>query len=594
MLIRWIFFILISAFSNTINAFESIEHKQLGDLAYHIAIKVYCEENSGDKVCSKDVQANWFYDPIGMVVEEKIHPPVSYGDIVMCVDYFLTPEKLLAGRENSLIRHAHTDDGKHPRHGELFPEDITDLKFNYWERCSPAITNFEGARAGHVNHTHFQAELLTAQRTDHMLALMLRASDDNPFGALVANAISDHYLQDSFAPGHITTWRARLTDIAANAYHDRNNREGWPIRLDGKALVSVSAIPGGKRGVNLVDKTLLLLREDSCIRQNFFGSTDVKINSKGSGCNQILISESSRLEKIEKFVQEVNDSTKSDATISVKLKGDGQLWSDAQDEQRLVMLWIEVRAIFDVLESHPSSAGDSGEVRSVVLKDSFAKSSWQWDFENPTDSKIAATDFFGLYVAPSKISATIGPVKYIIPQREKDDEKKESDQTWLNYRKLDTIWGVSFGIDNMTFGDTQNRKVLAFEAVVGGKVSYNRFSENYAILAGIQPYSGPGKDGFALTSRLAWVRPETETSVSAFLRALHLGRDGLPAKWRPNAGLRLDLGFSSFLTSYLQGSRDAAVQRDGTIRSGWSIGAGLQLGAPTCRIPGASYMNMCN
>jgi hypothetical protein len=53
---------------------------------------------------------------------------------------------------------------------------------------------------------------------------------------------------------------------------------------------------------------------------------------------------------------------------------------------------------------------------------------------------------------------------------------------------------------------------------------------------------------------------------------------------RPSFGIRLDAGFTSFLTFYLELRRTSAMQHDGSIRSGPAMGAGIQLAAPKCRI----------
>jgi hypothetical protein len=45
---------------------------------------------------------------------------------------------------------------------------------------------------------------------------------------------------------------------------------------------------------------------------------------------------------------------------------------------------------------------------------------------------------------------------------------------WIDYKTMDQIWGLSYGIDNMTFGDAQNRKLLTLETMVQGKASYQQ------------------------------------------------------------------------------------------------------------------------
>ena len=49
---------------------------------------------------------------------------------------------------------------------------------------------------------------------------------DTLVGALVINAVSEHFLQDIFAPGHIYTLRDTLGAHSALASHDRHNVMG--------------------------------------------------------------------------------------------------------------------------------------------------------------------------------------------------------------------------------------------------------------------------------------------------------------------------------------------------------------------------------
>ncbi len=256
------------------------------------------------------------------------------------------------------------------------------------------------------------------------------------------------------------------------------------------------------------------------------------------------------------------------------------------------MLWTQIRSIFDILESHPRENANTDHAHDIVFNDSFMESSWKWKYDEvKTDSEKPSRSSR----ASSTIVASIGPIKYIVPMRNhKDSDKNEDPPTWIDHNALDRLWGVSFGIDNMTFGDSQNRRLVTFETLLVGDVASRYFSENWAIIAGIQHYSGLGPDGVALTGRLAWIKPEIESALSIHIRALRLGREGLPAVWRPTIGGRIDIGFSSFLTSYLQAGRDFAAQREGRIRSGWSIGAGIQFGAPTCRIPIIKEMAVCD
>lgn len=60
-------------------------------------------------------------------------------------------------------------------------------------------------------------------------------------------------------------------------------------------------------------------------------------------------------------------------------------------------------------------------------------------------------------------------------------------------------------------------------------------------------------------------------------------------------GLRVDQGFSSFMTFYLQYNYvDFAVSPFGAVRRHPSIGAGVQFMAGKCRVPGLSRLSGCS
>ena len=221
------------------------------------------------------------------------------------------------------------------------------------------------------------------------------------------------------------------------------------------------------------------------------------------------------------------------------------------------------------------------------MKDSFMGNAWSWNYadDNRTGSTI---------LRPSTIQATTGSVTYEVTRRYAKDSS-DSGLNRIDNRHMDRIHGVTLGIDNMTFGDSQSRYYVGFETVATGLTRFDGFSGklaklndmgNVALTVGIQPFANKGPNGLALTSRLLVVLPETETALSLQVKALRLSRDGQPAAWRPYVGGRLDMGLTSFLTMYLQLGKDWAIQRDGALKTGISLGGGIQVGAPTCRIPG--------
>lgn len=578
-------------------AMESVEHKRLGDLSYHIALTTYCEMAHADQaVCEAISGPGLFFDPIkheGQTGDSAGN--LSYGDVVACVDYFLTSEKLIAGRDYWLIdeakvkrplnssKYEYIDKGAPASVPLLYPTKRSQLDLRVATRCNPRFTNLENARAGHVNHTHFQAEMLIAKRNNHSLALFQRAVEENPFGALALNAVSDHYLHDSFAPGHITVWRSRLSDVVANSYHDFYNREGIRATIH-RAKLRKEASVGG---VNVLERILALLATPGPAQRFFMDAEQQKacgkpcpfMDSKNFGL---------RLEKLRTFIA-------SDSEESIMFKGDNQLWKSEQDTQRLVMLLTSIRSIHDVLETRPAAKDGAP----ISFTDSSRDNKWIWAREAlEVEPK---RPWNGVRLEPSVIVADIGPVTYEVNRRYGiAADMAKSPANLIDNRQLDPIIGVNLGADTMTFGDNRNRWLAGVEGVLTGLTFGDGFlgglSDEYgnlALVGGAQWFVGNGPAGGALSLRALIVQPQTESAFSVQLRALRIKSNFGYSEWHPALGVRFDMGFTSFMTVYLQGGRDWASQSDGRIRSGWSVGAGMQFGSAACHFPVISHMPQC-
>ena len=542
-----------------------------------------------------------FFDPLARADEGAAYgndSDLSYGQLVKCVDYFLTTEKLMAGSESRLwmkTADAQISAGSQVRAAKLYPSRREDLELSFNKRCDESYWNLEGARAGHVNHTHFQAELLLAQNSNHLLALTLHAEEKNRFAALAANGISDHYLQDSMAPGHITTWRSRLTDLAANAFHDDRNRKGLHVRVD-KELFEKMMRPAADGGRTLDADILRMAAVDddgvsaARVREYFlFPDKNKEKDCLVDRCAREPRNVESEIRLMTKLVAELRGKLQSrktqdpvlggcrDALRSkcVFLRGDGALWNRNQDEQRMLMLLLQVRSILDVLQSAPTELDNGNR---FTLTNSFKETSWAW---NATEAEPRYVSFLSYTYPPkTQLIAGIGPVEYEINQTNGSGGSFDH-----HYRSSDRIFGIALGIDNMTFGDQQNRKSVALEAVIGGLANEKREDFNLAAVVGIQRFYEPASNGYGVMLRGSYVFPQTETIISVPLRMIRIGVPGAEKIWRPTFGLRMDQGFTSFATVYLQVMKDYAAMRSGKVESGVSVGAGIQLAAPSCRIP---------
>ncbi|KAI8306095.1 hypothetical protein K4K59_011722 [Colletotrichum sp. SAR11_240] len=102
-----------------------------------------------------------------------------------------------------------------------------------------------------INWDHFGQDARTAYNACHSISLQVAARGDLPL-AYAMNAFGDHFLQDSFAAGHMRTPRRKLHDggaagdYCAKLMHDEDNAIGLSVRS-----------PVGRAWQTFGDKSLL-------------------------------------------------------------------------------------------------------------------------------------------------------------------------------------------------------------------------------------------------------------------------------------------------------------------------------------------------
>jgi hypothetical protein len=244
---------------------------------------------------------------------------------------------------------------------------------------------------------------------------------------------------------------------------------------------------------------------------------------------------------------------------------------DLLGEERECDRWLTA------LSDEPPPAREDTNMR-LTLRDSFKETSWGW---NATEEDPKLVSFLPVtFPAKSHLVADIGPVRYDISQSNFTDLSYDH-----SYQSYDRVLGINFGMDNMAFGEQQNRKTVMLEAVLAGSANEKRDAFNLAAVIGIQKFFEPASNGYGFSLRGSFVLPQTETIFSIPLRMIRIGTLESNRQWKPTMGLRIDQGFTSFATTFLQVTKDYAAQRDGHIETGISVGAGIQIAAPTCRIP---------
>lgn len=209
-------------------AFESYEHKHLGDLALRIAVD-YAQvrqlqdataywQGSLQERCSRltsDV-SQFYRDASGATCPSVETDAPSYGDLVRLVDHIPYPYKLLDAPRAML------SDG--------IPTSFNQLN-QYVLREGTGYMTSNLAKATANNELHFQLAAISTMATLHRKAIEL-VRKDRLFAALATNALADHFLHDFFAPGHITVNRDNSHDAIALGMHDTSNNSGASFRIN--------------------------------------------------------------------------------------------------------------------------------------------------------------------------------------------------------------------------------------------------------------------------------------------------------------------------------------------------------------------------
>lgn len=560
--------------------FEMSEHEQLGDLAWHLSVQRHCLDVR-DCVAVRDA----FYDPLAPQAGDPNR--VSYGRVVRCVDAYLTPEKLIARREIRLI-----GDQPAPRNGVL-PDGRQQFANDLAIACTDDLRNLQATQAAHSNHAHFQAELVASQNLYHRLAIGL-ARDGRLFSALFMNAVSDHYLHDFFAPGHIGTFRSHMSDIYANAMHDSINHSGATLSIDAGALDDLleslrqsdpelsEVVRRRLRCVptpGLSDRVLRPPAADVCVDDAPDRHEDWTRPYRTLG--ELLRAELPR--GLQKHAQQI------------ELRGDNQLWRPSQRRQLLLMLALQLRSIREVLEPPADTRGQwfdqgawssarGGPGQEAVLAATLdGRMHYRMTIPPPlrlTEAALAQPDL----AAGAALPEVTVPRSNVIGIGELNDDTVRLKPTGLH----EAVLSLGLNYEMPHFGRMQNRVSVSFEAPLLAYLNIGDTKVNFGVAAGAFTFREDRGWHAGLSLRPGLVLTQSETFVSLPLRAFrYRAEDGRPL-WRSSFGLRVEQGFSSFATVHLQYSRSPFQQGPDEIARGSVLGVGVVLAAPLCRVPWVS------
>ena len=526
------------------SAFLGCEHEILGNLSTEIAAGYIAFVLSSDELsehlspeqklrlkdASETLKALMTSDPLTGGGFE------TYGGINKAVDYVLYPLKILEAWSSENTE------------GNL-PTGNVELHLEFTDQS-------KRARSANTNDAHFQGHLLSSYVRHHRSAVLeahyIGGSGDPKvraqlYGALVLNALADHYLQDFFAPGHIVTPRENFHDSFAIGWHDRYNRVGVSFETTQKWINEAGIGPLCARNrawclEHHVDKLLI---------HRFDGSTMIAKSVRLHGDGGLL--------KCDGYANGRSATVRRNRLAQLKL-----------------MLLAQTQSILDVLGGYVFSATRP----EMKLKAQRFKPPTREELEDKSfkfHKHIAATDF-GEYSFDDPNSRTKWGPTY--------------PATWKQY---DTVFGVNAGFQTIDSDEDNIRMEAGVEIVPFGIPGATNILRNHKTGASLTRLNwAPIVPGFrfvgdtthhgvgpSLRSILAWPRVNAQVSVTGFYTR-YSGSDFRSA-WKPGWNIRSDIGFS-LLTAYIGLGQDFAPN-NGVLDDGVVMSAGVQFTAPWRRLP---------
>ncbi len=358
------------ALSPLATGFEGDEHQELSDLSLSIAVDLRCPLATTTNIekCKKVREAEAALSNYGT-------NGLTYGKINQVVDYMHYPEMVFITEPSWSSK-----------------EELNTHVSELLTRSLDRFVLFDYLSASSHNERHFQFDMMKSMDILHRSAIN-EARGGRIFHALVFNALSDHYLNDFFAPGHVTTQRENSHDMVSLAMHDWSNRAGscfkidWSTELDevlefleGYEKELVKEI---KKDTELADANLA-----EC------GNT--------SGFSVVGLSQ--------KELQRATIANLKDNHDTIYLKGDGRLLRNPK--QKIFMLIVQVRSIAEVIDSYlncdgtPACQDPFQAVTDYVWSDSFEEGEivaptaeiryGRYDINNAVTATSVARDEFTL------------------------------------------------------------------------------------------------------------------------------------------------------------------------------------------------------
>ena len=498
------------------SAFNSDEHERMGDRALRIALAYngidcdhFTQADAPGYAAACSLLPSTGNKSASNAPTEKPDRESTYGFLDREVDFMLSPEELFVHVGDSIG----------------YPRDASELNPSLIGRFAKRETEY--LRSSHNNEAHFQGYALFNQFDWHQRARRIALERQNLYAALIANAVSDHYLQDSFAPGHIVTPRYNFEDEFALGMHDKYNKTGNDFVIEHWA-------------------------ELAPVLEFIKNSPDIAESRQHPACDF--------------SVSTINDLEQNHS--HVWLKGDGFLCNNPREE--LFITLVEVVSITEVLKCYKSEATCQEE-----QSNRFASYTWHTTTveQGNRPTPPVAGNYFG-----KQISTTYQLFEPVI------GVSAGEDTIFIGNGQNRT----TFSVETVPFGLPGSPDLVRFPHKSGDANSDRPASSYWANLnmgpavgwtysVGSQfRVSGP-------TTRFIVAFPLEDMELSAYYRYLRYESDAT-SHWRSAYGLRFDVGFS-ILKGYVAVGGDHAFDQGNNLKSAVMLAFGLELSGPISRIP---------
>jgi hypothetical protein len=551
--------------STSVPAFEGDEHNDISNLAFKIALDYNCPEEATTKSTNnRNCQAVRAASASLTNKQEEF----SYGRINELVDYMHYPEQIFE-HYNYDIEYPSSNIAESPKHLNEHALSIREDQLN-------KLALFDYLSASSHNERHFQDALMQTMHYLHKSAV-IDAQKGHIYNALVKNSLSDHYLNDFFAPGHITTARENSHDTVALAMHDRANKAGSCFLIDNdywnelKPILSFIKTATHKSVINRnsekeIDTIVANLKE-----------CDRKI-SEADNFKQILTKKGANSRE---FQQSIIDFL-AENHKTIYLQGDGHLHQNPV--QQLFMILVQVKSISEVMQAYLHC--DNG--RGTQCNDTYL-TNYRWKGSYDSESKD------GTGVVPPEAKTEFG--RYNITYNSDDENENETVSVFLDRPKFayptiaDNAFLISIG-GQTPVSQESSRFQTQFELFPLQIGTSNQFDSlrdmtihrpstdcifwcNLGLAYGLSYINDDYFEASGIQLRVIKAYPKISTLLSAIVRRGRY-RGEIEKQTKTTYGIRYDHGFSlhSFYIGYEWDygyDQNNAFHDENVITFGWTL-----------------------